>query len=110
MIYTLGEYQQCCLISHWAAQIIVSHLLFLHNVEFGDNEHADSLVKARTHTQALLVRTPVQAGNWLSGQSDVLQEVDRASHAHIHAIRVLLASLCRILTGNITTNISRSKD
>lgn len=45
---------------------------FSHHVEFGDNEHADRLVKARTHAQALLVGAPVQAGDGLSGQSDVL--------------------------------------
>lgn len=42
------------------------------NIEFGDNEHTDSLVKARTHTQALFVGAPVQAGDRLSGQSDIL--------------------------------------
>lgn len=45
---------------------------FSHHVEFGDNEHADRLVKARAHTQALLVGAPVQASNWLSGQSGIL--------------------------------------
>lgn len=50
----------------------LSWSVFSHHVQFGDNEHADRLVKARTHTQALLVGAPVQAGDWLGGQSDVL--------------------------------------
>lgn len=71
-----------------------------HLVEFGDDEHMDGLVKARAHAQALLVGAPVQAGERLSGESDILQEVKRASHAHVNTVRVLLASLSRIFTGN----------
>lgn len=48
----------------------------------------------------MLVRAPVQAGERLSGQSHVLQEVERPGHAYVHAIRVLLASLSRIFTRN----------
>lgn len=44
----------------------------LNYVEFSDNKYTDRLVKTRTHTQALLVWAPVQAGNWLSRQSDIL--------------------------------------
>ena len=45
---------------------------FLHLAEFGDDEHAHSLVEAGAHTQALLVGAPVQAGDWLRGQRGVL--------------------------------------
>jgi len=51
---------------------ILSRLTFSHHVELCDDEDTDRLVETRTHTQALLVRAPVQAGDWLSGQSDVL--------------------------------------
>lgn len=73
---------------------------FSHRVEFGDNDDTDGLVKPRAHAQPLLVGAPVQAGDWLSGQRDVLQEVDGAGDAHVCAVRVLLASLSGILAGN----------
>lgn len=82
---------------------VYPHQCFSHRVEFGDNEHADGLIEARAHAQALLVGAPVQAGNWLSGQRDVLQQADTASHAHVGTICVLLAALSWVLAGNHAT-------
>lgn len=73
---------------------------FSHRVEFGDDEHADRLIKARAHTQALLVWAPVQAGDWLSGQRDVLQQADAAGHPHVSAVGIFLCPLGGILAGN----------
>uniref|UniRef100_A0AAV2JJZ2 Cadherin-like beta-sandwich-like domain-containing protein n=1 Tax=Knipowitschia caucasica TaxID=637954 RepID=A0AAV2JJZ2_KNICA len=50
----------------------VMGLIFLHRVKFCYNENTDTLVKARAHTETLLIRAPVEAGDGLSGQSDVL--------------------------------------
>lgn len=41
-------------------------------VEFCDDKDADRLVETGAQAQALLVGAPVQAGDWLRGQGDVL--------------------------------------
>lgn len=69
-----------------------------HRVELGDDEHTHRLVERRAHAQTLLVGAPVQAGDRLRGQGDVLQEAERAGHAPCHTLTVLLAPLSWILT------------
>lgn len=73
-------------------------------VELGDDKHADRLVKPGAQAQALLVGAPVQAGDGLRRHGDVLQEADCTGHTHGRAVRVLLASLSRILTENDTVD------
>lgn len=67
-------------------------------VQLCDNEDSHRLVKGRTHTKALLVWTPVQAGDGLCGQGDVLQEVDCPSNSSVHTFSILFTPLGRILT------------
>lgn len=69
-----------------------------YSVQLGDDEDSHRLVKGSAHTQALFVRTPVQAGDGLCGQSDVLQEIECPSHSSGHSFSILLTPLLWILT------------
>lgn len=70
-------------------------------VEFGHNEDSYRLVKWRANTEALFIRAPVKTGNGLCGESDVLQEIHRASDAHVYIVSTLFSPLGWILTVTI---------
>lgn len=70
-----------------AQEVLVSH-----TIKFGHDEHTNGLVKGAAHAQTLLVWAPIQAGDWLSRQGHILQEVHCASNAHVNLLGVLLAS------------------
>ena len=62
-------------------------------VQFGDNENSEILVKGCAHTQSLFVGAPVEAGDGLCRQRDVLEQGDRAHDPHILVLIVLLHTL-----------------
>lgn len=70
-------------------------------VEFGHDEDSHRLVKRRADAETLLVGAPVQTGDGLCGQRDVLQEIHGPSNTHVYFIRALLSPLGRILTGTM---------
>lgn len=59
-------------------------------MEFCNDQYSYHLIKRTADAETPFIWTPVETGNGLGRQGDVLQEADRARNSHLDSLRIFL--------------------